>query len=47
MEPSNAVFSAIFLNFDNCQPEEVSDVISGTAEQGVGMDVCACLVTLG
>ena len=30
-----------FLNFDNCQPEEVSDVISSMADQDVGMDVCA------
>ena len=32
-----------FLNFDNCQPELVSDVISGTVDQDVGMDVCANL----
>ena len=30
-----------FLNFDNFQPELVSDVISGTADQNVSMDVCA------
>ena len=30
-----------FLNFDNCQPEAVSGVISGKADQDVGMDVCA------
>ena len=30
---------ARFLNFDNCQPEVVSDVISGTADQDIGMDV--------
>ena len=30
-----------FLNFDNCQPEVVSDVISGMADQDVGMDGCA------
>jgi len=30
-----------FFNFDNCRPEVVSDVISGTADQDVGMDVCA------
>ena len=29
-----------FLNFDNCQPEVVSDVISGMVNQDVGMDVC-------
>ena len=32
---------ARFLNFDNRQLEVVSDVISGTADQDVGMDVCA------
>ena len=30
-----------FLNFDNCQPEVVSDVISGMVDHDVGMDVCA------
>ena len=30
-----------FLNFDSCQPDVVSDVISGMVEQDVGMDVCA------
>ena len=30
-----------FLNFENCQPEVVHDVISGMADQDVGMDVCA------
>ena len=30
-----------FFNFDNCQPEVVSDVISRRADQSVGMDVCA------
>ena len=29
-----------FLNFDNCQPEIVSDVISDMVNQDVGMDVC-------
>ena len=29
------------MNFDSCQPEVVSDVISGTADQDVSMDVCA------
>ena len=29
-----------FLNFDNCQPEVVSDVISGMADQDVGLEVC-------
>ena len=32
-----------FLNFNNCQLELVSDVISGPAVQDVGMDVCANL----
>ena len=30
-----------FLNFDNCQPEVVSDVISDMTDQDAGMDVCA------
>ena len=30
-----------FVNFNNCQPEIVSDVLSGTADQDVGMDICA------
>ena len=30
-----------FLNFDNCQPEDVSDVTSGTVNQDVGVDICA------
>ena len=30
-----------FLKFDNCQPEVVSDVISGKVDQDVDMDVCA------
>ena len=41
---NEAVVCSIFdryLNFDNCQPEVVSDVISGTVDQDVGMDVCA------
>ena len=29
------------LNFDNCQPEVVSDVIPGMVDQDVGMDVRA------
>ena len=36
-----------YLNFDNCHPEVVSDVIYGRADQDVGMDVCANLVILG
>ena len=30
-----------FLNFYNCQPEVVSDVISSVVDQDVGVDVCA------
>ena len=30
-----------FLNFDNCQPEVVSDNISDMADQDGGRDVCA------
>ena len=30
-----------FLNFSTCQPEVISDVISGMAVQYFGMDVCA------
>ena len=41
MKPPDAAFSHFFLNFDNCQLEIVSDVISGTADQDVDMDVCA------
>ena len=37
MKPSDAVFS----HFYNCQPEIVSDVISGTADQDVSLDVLA------
>ena len=39
-----AVRGGIFdrsLNFDNCQLEVVSDVISGMVNQDVSMDVCA------
>ena len=39
--PSDAAFLIVFLNFDNCQPEVVSNVISGMADQDVGMGVCA------
>ena len=35
------------LNFDNCQPEVVSHVISGVVNEDVGMDVCANMVILG
>ena len=31
------------LNLDNCQPEVVSEVISGMADQDVGMDLCTNL----
>ena len=34
-------FSTIFLNFDNCQPEVVCDIISGMVDQDVGIDICA------
>ena len=34
-------FRQFFLNFDNCQPEVVRDVISGAVDQDVGMNVCA------
>ena len=30
-----------YFNFDNSQPEIVSDVISGRADQDVSVDVCA------
>ena len=30
-----------YLNLDNCQPEVGSDVISGMADQDVGMGICA------
>ena len=30
-----------FLNFNNSQPEVVSDVISSRIDQDLGMDVCA------
>ena len=36
-----------FLNFDNCQPEVVSDVISGMVDQNVGMDYVSILAILG
>ena len=36
-----------FLSFDDCQPEIVSDVISGTVDQDVGIDVCANFGDLG
>ena len=36
MKPSDRHF-----RLDNCQREVVSDVISGTVNQDVGMDVCA------
>ena len=29
------------LNFDNCQPEILSDVISGMVDQDVDINVCA------
>ena len=30
-----------FFNFNNCQPEVFSDVISGMVDQDVGVNVCA------
>ena len=30
-----------FLNFDNCQPKVVGDVISGKIDQDVSMDISA------
>ena len=30
-----------FLNFDDCQPEVVSNVMYGMVDQDVGVDVCA------
>ena len=44
IQSSEAVGCGIFdrfLNLDNCQPETVTDAISGTVDQDVGMDVCA------
>ena len=35
-----SIFTRFFSNFNNYQPEVVSDVISGTADQDVGMDIC-------
>ena len=35
------IFDRFVLNFDNCQPEVVSDVISGMTDQNVSVDVCA------
>ena len=34
-------FIPFFFNFDNCQPEVVSDVISGIVDQDVSMYACA------
>ena len=38
-EAVGCAISNVFFNFDNCQPEVVSDVISGMADQAVGMDI--------
>ena len=41
---SEAVGCGIFdriLNYDNCQPEVVSDVISGIVDHDVSTDACA------
>ena len=35
------IFDHFFLNFDNCQSEEVSGVVSGMVDQVIGIDVCA------
>ena len=40
-EAVDAPFSAVFLHFGNYQPEVVSDVISGTIDQDVSVDVWA------
>ena len=40
-KPSETAFSTVFKNFDDSQPEVVSDVISGKAVQDVCVDVCA------
>ena len=37
--PPEAVIFASFLNFDNCQPEVASDVISGVVVDLTGIDV--------
>ena len=50
MYSSGAIGFGIFGRssiFDNFQPEGVSDIISGMADQNVGVDVCANLVILG
>ena len=39
-------FRPFFFKFDNCQPEVVSDVISGMPDHDVGIDVCANFVIL-
>ena len=41
-----AAFSTVFFR-GNFGLEVVSDVISGVADQNVGLDVCALLVVLG
>ena len=39
--PSEAVYFRPFYNFDNCQREAVSDVLSGVTVQDGGMDTRA------
>ena len=39
--PSNAAFSAVFLDFDKCRSDVARDVITSVAAQYVGMDVHA------
>ena len=41
MKPSEFAYLQFFFNFDNYQSEVVIDVISGTADQDVSLDVCA------
>ena len=38
-KPSVAAFSAVFSNFDQCRLEVAGDVVSGVAEDWVGLDV--------
>ena len=38
---SEAAFSAVFSNIDNCRPQIASDVISGVSLGYVGVDVRA------
>ena len=40
-KPSESAFSTVILNFDNCQPEVVGDVMPGRDVQFVGLDISA------